>query len=383
MAKKINILFLIDYLHDSGGTETHLAHLATCLNKKQFNCSIVTFSLGEGALSQRIRKAGVNLTEIPVARYYTWNAWRQGLTLSRVIKERRIDIVQTFHIKSDCYGALVAKLSGVGAIVSSKRDIGDLKNNWQFFLNRLARRIVNRYIVVAGAVGKVVQRKEKVPAEKIVTIYNGVDLARFHPPSPEDRQAARAKLGFTAEDFVVGTVAWLRPEKNYRIFFQALASLKAQIKELKVVVVGGGDFLAQFQELIAGPGVAPWIFFAGHVQDVRPFLRPLDVACLVPGSNEGFSNAILEKMAMGLPLIATDVGGNTEAILDGDNGLIIPPNNVDALAQSLLALYRTPERRKAMGRCSRQRIEEKFSLDQMLRQHESLYHALMAEASPT
>lgn len=380
-AKKINILFIIDYLHDSGGTETHLAHLATRLNRKQFNCSIVTFSLGEGALSQGIREAGVNLTEIPVARYYTSHAWRQGWRLSRLIKERQIDIVQTFHIKSDCYGALVAKLSGVAAIVSSKRDIGDLKNPWHFFLNRLARPIVNRYIVVAGAVGEVVKKKERVAPKKMVTIYNGVDLAHFSPPSPAERLEARATLGFQTDDFVVGTVAWLRPEKNYPFFFQALASLKKKIPELKVVVVGGGDFAEQFKDEFAWQGGVPWITFAGHVQDVRPFLRPLDVACLVPGQNEGFSNAILEKMAMGLPLVATDVGGNAEAVLDGYNGLLIPPNNVDAIANSLLALYHAPERRKMMGHCSRARIEEKFSLDQMLYQHEALYHALMAERS--
>lgn len=379
MAKKINILFLIDYLHDRGGTETHLAALATRLDRERFNCQIVAFSLGPGDLAAKIEEAGVSVRQIPVGRYYTWNAWRQALVLARYIRDRRIDIVQTFHIKSDCYGAVVAKLAGVRTIVSSKRDIGDLKNGWHFFLNRLVRRITDRYIVVAGAVGKVVIAKERVAPGKIVVIYNGVDLDRFHPPSPAARRAARARLGFAEEDFVVGSVAWLRPEKNYRVLFQALAAIRGQIRRLKVVVVGGGESFAQYQREVAARGLGELVTFTGQVEDVRPFLQALDVACLVPGSNEGFSNAILEKMALGLPLIATDVGGNAEAVGHGDNGLIIPANDPEALARSLLALYLQPARRREMGARSRQRSEEQFSLAAMLRQHEALYLSLQGE----
>lgn len=382
MAAKINILFLIDYLHDSGGTETHLAYLATRLNRDKFNCHIATFSLGEGMIVANLRQAGLHLAHIPVGRYYTWNAWRQALLLAHFIKKHQIDIVQTFHIKSDCYGAVVAKLAGVRTIVSSKRDIGDLKSKWHFFLNRLVRRLVDRYIVVADAVGEVVVAKEKVAREKIVTIYNGVDLHRFQPPTPTARREARARLGFHENDFVVGTVAWLRPEKNYPIFFHALSLIKEQIKELKVVVVGGGDKDKEYRQEAAARGLTAQVTFAGHRQDVRPLLQTFDVACLVPGRNEGFSNAILEKMAMGLPLVVTEVGGNAEAVLHEHNGLIIPPDDAESLADSLLALYRAPTRRLAMGICSRQRTEEKFSLTTMLSQHESLYLALQEKRPP-
>jgi glycosyltransferase involved in cell wall biosynthesis len=120
------------------------------------------------------------------------------------------------------------------------------------------------------------------------------------------------------------------------------------------------------------------VIFTGQVADVRSYLRALDVACLVPGGNEGFSNSIIEKMAMGLPLVVSDVGGNAEAVVDGYNGFVIPPNNSEKLTEALLYLAEHPGERKEMGRRSVARVRDMFTLDGMIKAYEELYESIMA-----
>jgi len=113
------------------------------------------------------------------------------------------------------------------------------------------------------------------------------------------------------------------------------------------------------------------------VHDVRPGLLALDIACLVPSMNEGFSNAIIEKMAVGLPLVVTRIGGNAEAVEDGVTGFVIPPRDLAALLNAITRLHDDPELRSRMGTAARRRAEDLFSLSQMIRRHESLYRSLL------
>ena len=366
-------MYMIDYFHLAGGTETHLAYLATMLDKNKFKCFIVVFDLEETTLIRRIRISGVPVIHVSVGRYYTYNAIKQAFALSKFIKENNIDIVQTFHFKSDFYGALVAHLSGVKHIISSKRDLGDLKKEWHLFLNRRVNRFFDGCIVAADAVGKVVIKKENISQNKIKTIYNGVDTKRFFPPNEVTIIESRKRLGLSASDFVVGMVAWFRPEKNYNIFFKAIDKIKESIKVLKVVIVGVGPLFDYYVKYSKDRELSKQVIFAGKTDDVTKYLKVFDVACLIPGGNEGFSNSIIEKMAMGLPLVVSDVGGNAEAVLDNYNGIVIPPNDVDALANAIIYLYNNRGKRKNMGILSRQLVEEHFTLENMIKNHEDYY----------
>jgi glycosyltransferase involved in cell wall biosynthesis len=125
-------------------------------------------------------------------------------------------------------------------------------------------------------------------------------------------------------------------------------------------------------------GQASRIRFAGDVADVRPLLRAMDIGCLVPSSNEGFSNSVIEKMAVGLPIVVTNVGGNAEAVVDGKNGWVIAPRDVRALSAAIKRLHDDPELRRSMGQASRRLAQERFSLEAMCRQHEELYASVLA-----
>lgn len=378
MTKKISILFLIDYFHRTGGTERHLAQLVQLLPAERFSCALVCFDLGTNPLLDAVRESGVTVIHVPVGREYSPYAAVQAWRLAKIMRELDVDIVQTFHQKSDTLGVIVARLAGVKHVVSSKRDVAELKRPRHFFLNRLLRPLFERVIVVADAVGDVVIEKEGFGPEKIEKIYNGVDQTAFAVPTARQRESARQRYGFKESDFVVGMVAGFRPEKDYETFFRGALDATEDIPRLKLLAVGGGPLLDQFRERYSGSEFGQRIVFTGAIPDVRESLSAMDVGCLIPKSNEGFSNAVLEKMAFGLPLVVTNVGGNGEAVVDGSNGFVIEKEDVASLKRSLVSLYSGAELRARMGRISRRMVEEKFALSEMVARHASLYSSMVA-----
>jgi glycosyltransferase involved in cell wall biosynthesis len=373
---RIEILFIIDYFHRTGGTENHLAQLVAGLPSELFHCSVLTFDLGENPLLDGLRARGVPIINLPVGCEYAPNAAVQAVRLWSLIRRNRYDIVQTFHQKADTYGALIARVSGVRYLISSKRDTGQLRKLRQVFFNRCLKSLFDAFIAVADGVCVAVVASNHLPAARVKIIYNGVDTARFVVPSVAQRAEARSRRGFAPDDFVVGMVAGFRPEKNHDVFFDGLLQALPSIPSLRVLAVGTGPLFLQFRERIARTELGPRIQFTGDVVDVLPYLWTMDVGCLTPGSNEGFSNAVIEQMAVGLPLIVTNVGGNAEAVVDGTNGWVIAPGNAVALCEALVTLFRDRARAAAMGCASRTRAEDRFSLQRMCAEHAKLYLSL-------
>jgi glycosyltransferase involved in cell wall biosynthesis len=375
--RKIRILFLIDYWGPAGGTERHLAYLLKNLDRDIFECRVVVFNYLPNVLADEARASGIDVHPIPVAEYYTPRAFRQAGVLRQYIREHGVDIVQSFHFKSDVYGAIVARLSGVRHFVASKRDAADYKKQLHFLLHRLVRPITQHYIAVSRVVAEVVSRKEGVPDERISIIYNGVDLERFAVPDAVARTAARAALGLMPEHFVIGMSAAFRPEKDHGLLLQAFREFHRRHPFTRLVLIGGGPLLDHYLKQVSESDLAGLVTFTGPVHDVRPSLHALDIACLVPSMNEGFSNSVIEKMAVGLPLVVTRIGGNAEAVEDGGTGFVIPPRDLDSLMNAIGRLHDDPELRLRVGAAARRRAEQLFSLSQMIRRHESLYCSLV------
>src|SRR6185312_14778308 len=187
VSRMIRILYVMDHFHGTGGTERHVAHLVAHLPKGTFDCRIVVFDLAPNRWVDQIRAGGVPVIHVPVGREYAPSALVRAFELSNLMRSNGIDIVQTFHQKSDTYAATIARLSGVRHLVSSKRDTGELKKPWHWFMNRRLRGLFDKVIVVADSIGDVVATREGIPRSKIVRIYNGVDAAVFCPPSLEQR----------------------------------------------------------------------------------------------------------------------------------------------------------------------------------------------------
>jgi glycosyltransferase involved in cell wall biosynthesis len=369
------ILFLIDYFHGTGGTERHLANLVCNLCHESFQVTVVAFDLGTNPLIEAMRLAGAEVFEFSVGRVYAPKAMLQAWRLFRLIRQRQFHVVQTYHQKSDTYGAIVARLAGVRYIIPSKRDTGELRSRAYQLVSRMCRSWYKKVIVVSEGVGDAIVKSEGVDRSNIVRIYNGVDVDAFRPPTGEDIRMARRMLGLATEDFVVGMVANFRPEKSHEVLFAAALEAGKHIPRLKLLLVGDGSLREHYQAQYGQSASGVDAVFVGAVSNVAASLHAMDLACLIPGSNEGFSNAVLEKMATGLPLVVSNVGGNAEAVCHGCNGFVIPPGDIGALAKSLLAMHRSTEMRLDMGRQSRRLVEERFSLERMWRAHVEVYRS--------
>jgi glycosyltransferase involved in cell wall biosynthesis len=375
--RKIRILYLIDYWGLPGGTERHLAYLLKNLDRARFECRVVVFNYIQNVLADEAIASGIDVQAISVDRYYTPRAFRQAGVLKKYIRDHGIDIVQSFHFKSDVYGAIVARLAGVRHFVASKRDAADYKNGLHFFLHRLVRPITQHYIAVSKVVADVIARKEGVPQDRMSIIYNGVDLEKFAVPDQAARAAARATLGLSPEHFVIGMSAAFRPEKDHALLLQAFREFHRRHPSARLVLIGAGPLLEHYRQEVAGSDLAGLVTFTGPMNDVRPPMHALDISVLVPSMNEGFSNSVIEKMAVGLPLVVTRIGGNAEAVEDGTTGFVIPPRDLSALLDAIGKLHADAELRSRFGVAARRRTEELFSLSQMIKRHESLYRSLL------
>jgi len=374
---KINILFLIDTFSGPGaGTEKHLSYLTTKLDKNKFR-SVVAYFKGNRDLADILERQGIPSIYLPLERIYSLKAIPLGFKIAKIIKENNIDIVQTFHFKSDTYGVLVSRIVGVKKIISSRRDTGDLKKPRQVLLNRFFNRFIDHYIMVSDKVGRKFVATEGIDIGKTATIYNGVDLNKYSMMGNGKAMAVRKSLGIATDAFVIGTTAIFRPEKGYDVFLDGVKKIANDLQNWKVLLIGGGPVYKQCKSYCSSIGLENIVIFLGYTKEVEKYLAALDVFCLIPKNNEGFSNAILEAMAMGRPIIATDVGGNAEAVIHNETGLIIPPNDSQSFAEAVLKMYRNPEVRVDMGKKAMKRAEEEFNLDKMVRNHEMLYENML------
>ncbi len=372
--KKIKILFIIDHFWGFGGTERYLYQLVTRLNKEKFSYLICAMDAWKKT-NNIDTSDGINIINIDIKKIYGFDAFRKFFKLMQLIKENEIDIVQTFFFMSDTYGVLASKLAGVPHILSSRRDMGDLKKKSHIFLSRRFNKLIDHFIMVADAVGKSFSAIEGIPPEKMKTIYNGVDLDNWKPKDKDEIEKIRAEFNISSDSFILAYIAHYRPGKGHNVFFEALKRMKPLIKNMKAILVGGTKKFPVSQHIIQfckDNNLEDNVIFIDYTYFVSKYYAASDIYCLV-SDNEGCSNAILEAMASGKPVIATAVGGNPELVRDGETGILIPPNDPDALVQAALKLYRNPELRKSMGYSARQRAEKYFSLEKMIKQVENFY----------
>jgi glycosyltransferase involved in cell wall biosynthesis len=260
------------------------------------------------------------------------------------------------------------------SVILGKRDLEHYKYRWrERLLVRLAHRGADFLIANAAAIKDRLESTWNVSRDKSSVIYNGVDLERFVPASGERRAEVKVQLGVRPEEKLVTIVTHLVPVKGVESFIDGAALAIQEAADVRFVVVGGGDLENMLRKRASSLGVEKEILFAGAVRDVLRYLEASDVGVLTSLS-EGLPNAILEYMAMGLPIVATDVGGVRELMgNDAECGFLIPAGQPTTLAARLLPLIRDSQLRALMGRRGRLRAERFFNARRMVLTYEQLY----------
>ena len=242
------------------------------------------------------------------------------------------------------------------------------------------RPFVSHYIAVSRDLERYLTARVGVPVNRVTQVYNGVDTERFH--SAPRREPIPGCPFVDPALWLVGTVGRMQEVKDQltlvRAFIRALEIDPSQRARLRLVMVGEGPLRPRAQSLLTRAGMSECAWLPGERNDVPVVLRGLDCFAL-PSLGEGISNTILEAMASGLPVIATDVGGNADLVTAGRTGQLVPSADPEALAQRILDYARNPEGALAAGRAGRARAERQFSLATMVQSYRQLYARLLRD----
>ena len=293
--------------------------------------------------------------------------------LYRLLRRERPDVVHTHAWGTLIEGIVAAKLAGVPAIVHGEH--GTLQTRpGQIRAQKWAWKSVNRVLSVSSRLAERMAAQVGFPLERVTTIRNGVDLARFNRAH---RDEARQHLGLGSADLAIGTVGRLVDVKDHAGLLSALAALRRQVRGFKAFIAGEGPLRAALEQQLEALGLCDIVRLIGHQSNVERFLSALDIFVL-SSKSEGLSNTIQEAMACGVAVVATNVGGADELVIRGDTGLLVPPLDSDGLAGAIEVLARNAGLRQAMGEAGGLRARREFSVERMLEQYADLYLELAA-----
>jgi glycosyltransferase involved in cell wall biosynthesis len=372
--RKIRIVFLIDTIDEKmGGTETQLAMLLERIDRDRFEPHLCFLRDSPWFRANRSLCPQYN---VDIASFYRPVSWVRILRFARFLRRERIDILQIHFRDSNIAGTIAAKIARVPVVLATRRNAGYWHNPLELRLLKLLNPGASRFVVNSQAVKRHVQEVEGIPPEKIELIYNGVVLDAFRNDDASVREDVRTELGIPAGSPVVILVANLRPVKAIDVFLESVRKVATEHPEAHVVIVGEGDEREKLEALTLSLGLSNAVHFLGSRTDVPRLLKASDVGVL-SSSSEGLSNAIIEYMAAGLPVVCTAVGGNPELVTDDVNGYVVPVGDSEAIAGAMKRLLASPPRARELGLRGRALADELFDVSKCVARTQSFYERLV------
>ncbi len=351
-----------------GGLERIILDLVKASPGRSWRCAVAVMQPGDG-LAASIRELGAPVLAVDKREGLDWRALGRLMGMARRFKA---DVLHAHNSGPAFWAVLAGRALGVPVVVTRHGSSFQQKNLW---LRRLTGFLSRRCVCVSRSVLDLATNVDRIPARRLALIYNGVDTLRFSP-DPAARDRTRRELGLAGQEKLVISVGRLAPEKAFGDLLSAVAALRAQGRAVQPLLVGEGPERARLSEIASGLGLASGQVLIGARRDVATLLNAADVYCL-SSLSEGLSMALLEAMACGLPVVATRVGGNPEAVADGENGLLVPSGDPAGLAEALGRVLDQPELASAMAQASRSLAEARFSQESMLAGYDRIYRELV------
>jgi len=382
---RIRVLHVITRL-EHGGAPIALLNTLERMDRARYEVHIASGRTEdpEKEMIPSARARGLRVIEVPslVRDVHLWQDLLAVLGLMRTIRRGRYDIVHTHTSKAGFVGRLASRLCGAKRIVYSPH--GTILEGYfgasttQLFvaLDRVAAHFTDR---IVGLTRREIEQYLEVGIgwpEQYTFIYNGIDVEKF-AARRANRTAKRAELEIPRDAFVCLTVGRLVPIKGHRYLIDAVGRTRDRVSGLVVLFAGDGPLRSQLERHAAAVGVGDRVRFLGMREDVPELLSCSDLFVL-PSLNEGLGLVLVEAMAMGVPCVATDVGGVPEVVVER-TGVLVPPRDPRALADAVVSLVDDPGRAREMGARGKVRAGEVFSIQRTVERTEALYEELMAE----
>jgi glycosyltransferase involved in cell wall biosynthesis len=364
-----HVLLVLDQLSSTlGGGERIVLKLAALLPQYGFRASILTFSVHPG--SAALKSPPCPIYVLPLQRTYDLTALRGALDFRRFLKQQQIQIVQTFFESSDLWAGFVTKTMSKAKLIWSRRDMGILRTRKHHIAYRLMAGAPDAVFAVSEQVRRHCIEIDRIDSARVQTTYNGLDLSDWNTAS---------RTAKTSAELIVTTVGNIRRVKGHDLFIKAAASIVPHFPNVSFSIAGEvleRDYFEELQALVRDLGLSSHFHFLGGITDMQEHLSAADIFVL-PSRSEGFSNAIIEAMAASLPVVATNVGGNAEAVKDGVTGFIVPVEDSSALSAAITHLLSDPSQAKAMGTAGKALVAERFTTEAMMNRISATYRNLL------
>lgn len=359
----IPLLFLITNL-DRGGAEKALTRLAIGLPREKYGVQVAALQARSGVMAADLGRARIPVHDLGMRAKWDLSVF---VRLARLLQRERIQILFTFMFHPTILGRLVGWACRVPVRISSERIMaweGPVRRT----LNRWTVPLATHVVAVSERVAEYARHEFRVPADRLTTIPNGVDLAHFRPAA----RPARSKA------VVIGCTARLHRKNDHGSLLTAFAQIAPQWPDARLLLVGRGPEEERLRAMANRLELSARVRFAGEQADVAPSLEEMDLY-VQSSIAEGMPNSVLEAMAVGLPVVATAVGGTPEVVADDETGLLVPPGDPAAMAAALTTLLADRAKAGAFGRAGRARVEADFGEATMLRRVEALLDRLVGQ----
>ena len=366
-----HVLLVVDqFSRNLGGGERIALKLAALLPQYGYRASILTFSADPA--NPLFESAPCPVYLLALESTYDRTALMGALALRRFLKQQKIQIVQTFFESSDIWAGFVTKFLSNAKLIWSRRDMGILRTRKHEVAYRLMAGLPDAVFAVSDLVRQHCIEQDHIDPDRVQTIYNGLDLADWN----------RTSVSAPSRDrLLVTTIGNIRRVKGHDVFIKAAALIAPRFPHVDFSIAGGvlePAYFEELQDLIRELNLSDRFHFAGSITNLQQHLSAADIFVL-PSRSEGFSNAIVEAMAASLPVIATNVGGNAEAVQDGVTGIVVPAEDPAALSAAMTRLLAAPAQAKAMGVAGKQSVAERFTTEAMMLRTTAVYRKLLLE----
>jgi len=340
---------------DVGGQERLLVEMARHRDTLRFEWSVIVLG-GRGTLAEALEATGVRVISLDAPSGFRPGLWRQ---LAQLLRQERFDVVHTHDDRPLVYGMPAAQLAQVGRRVHTHHHGRLSHKHWyQRMLLRQAASCAHHFVCVSRDSARYMI-EQGVPAARVQTLWNGIDLTSFAYQGPSD-------------DGPIVTVARLSLGKDIATLLRAARYVVTAFPRMRFEIAGDGPCRADLSELAKELNLTQNVTFLGEVRDIPALLARARLFVL-PSQSEGISLTLLEAMARGLPVITTQVGGNPEVVEAGVTGLLVPPRSPETLAQAINSVIVNPARSRQMGLAGRRRVENCFDIRRMVAAYEALY----------
>lgn len=371
--RRIRVLHFLNSPEVPGGAEEHVFSLLAGLPPDRFQVTLVCPPLAY-PLFKRLEADHLRVACLHLHKFSQFSAMRQ---LASILWREKIEIAHAHQFGATLFLAPIARVCRVPRVVETVHVREAWRRGWlkrSFLIDRLVYILVDRLIAVSKAISTFLIEDKHCHPSKIALIYNGRDLNHYRAAGGGD--AVRREFGVAPSDLLLVHVGRMSPQKGHAVLFKALPAVVQKFPQTKVLLVGEGDLSESLQNIVKRMELENRVVFAGFRSDIPRFLEAADLVVL-PSLFEGLPLIAIEAAGVSRAMVATAVDGTPEIVLDGQTGLLAPPDDSDRLADAIVKLLGDEPLRRQMGIAARRHAEEFFTIKQQVDRTVELYESLV------